>query len=325
MSWKATLSWEDAKSKAVILHDIRTFFIKRNVIEVETPLLCKSTVTDVHLEAFKTSFNFFPESNATLDTQMFFQTSPEYCMKRLLASGYQSIYQLSKAFRHESQGRFHNPEFTLLEWYRVGFSQMDLIAEVSELLQEILKCNEPKMLSYQDVFIETVSIDPLNTNIKELQTVIVHADKMSDWLLAEIEIDTLLQFIIAEIIEPIIGLNEPCFIYHFPLSQASLAKQSVSDARLADRFECYYKGIELANGFCELTDHAEQLERFNQDNLSRDRLNLEHKVIDKKFIDALKSGIPLCSGVALGIDRLLMLALNKTSIDEVITFTIDRA
>ena len=129
----------------------------------------------------------------------------------------------------------------------------------------------------------------------------------------------------AEIIEDKIGINEPLFIYNFPLSQASLAKQSVIDSRVAERFECYYKGIELVNGFCELTDHNEQVERFAKDNQNRKILGMETKVTDIKFIDALKFGIPSCSGVALGVDRLLMLALDKDSIEEVITFTIDRA
>lgn len=325
MSWEATLSWEDAKKKALILNKIRQFFLNRDVIEVETPLLGQSTVTDVHLEAFETDFNYFPSSSLDVADTLYLQTSPEFCMKRLLASGYESIYQISKAFRHEGKGSIHNPEFTILEWYRIGFEKDDLIKEVSSLLKEVLDCNEPKVISYQDLFIEHVNIDPLEASIDELKAIINKKDKTSNWINEESNVDILLQFILSELIEPNIGIDEPVFIHNFPISQASLAKQNTQDARVADRFECYFKGIELVNGFCELTDHIEQLDRFNKDNLERKQIGNKEKPIDTRFIGALKSGLPSCSGVALGIDRLLMLALNKKKIDEVITFTIDRA
>lgn len=325
MNWQSTLSWEDAKKKSYILNQIRQFFLTRNVVEVETPLLGQSTVTDVHLEAFKTDFNYLSSSSTDSSDVMYLQTSPEFCMKRLLATGYQSIFQISKAFRHECKGRFHNPEFTILEWYRLDFSQADLILEVSELLKEVLNCNPPKTITYQNLFLEKLNIDPLEATNLELKQAITKANKMSDWLIKENNTDTLLQFILSEIIEPAIGIDEPIFIYNFPISQASLAKQSPTDKRVGERFECYYKGIELVNGFCELTDPVEQYKRFINDNLYRVEVGLEEKAIDTRFIDALKSGLPSCSGVALGVDRLLMLALNKDNIDKVMTFTIDRA
>ncbi len=325
MSWETTLSWEDAKKKASILNQIRQFFFKRNVVEVETPLLGSSTVTDVHLEAFETLFNYFPSSSVDFADSLYLQTSPEFCMKRLLASGYESIYQICKAFRHEGKGRIHNPEFTILEWYRVGFDQRDLIEEVSCLLKDVLNCSEPKIISYQDLFTKHLNIDPLETSIEELKNIIDINGINDDWIIEEKNIDILLQFVLSELIEPNIGHDEPVFIYNFPISQASLAKQNIDDSRVADRFECYFKGIELVNGFCELTDHIEQQDRFNKDNLERKQIGRKEKQIDTRFINALKSGIPSCSGVALGIDRLLMLALNKEQIDEVITFTIDRA
>ncbi|WP_426358833.1 elongation factor P--(R)-beta-lysine ligase [Pseudocolwellia sp. HL-MZ19] len=325
MSWKTTLSWEDAKKKAYILNQIRQFFYDLDVIEVETPLLGRSTVTDVHLEAFNTHFNYLPDSSINNADTLYLQTSPEFCMKRLLASGYQSIYQISKAFRHEAKGHIHNPEFTILEWYRIGFQQDDLILEVSDLIQAILKCDMPKVITYQNLFLEHLNIDALDTSVEELKDVISNHNKMSDWLKDESSIDTLLQFILSELIEPNIGIDTPIFIRDFPINQASLAKMNMSDERVADRFECYFKGIELVNGFCELTDAIVQVERFNKDNLERKQLGLEEKVIDRRFIQALESGLPSCSGVALGIDRLLMLALNKQDIEEVITFTIDRA
>jgi len=325
MNWESTLTWEDAKKRASIISKIRMFFYQKNIVEVETPLLCKSSVTDIHLEAFKTQYHYFPETNSQHSDDMFLQTSPEYCMKRLLASGYQSIYQITKAFRHECKGRFHNPEFTMIEWYRIGFLQTDLMDEVSTLLKFILHCDEPQILSYQELFIEKINIDPLETNCHELKEVITLACKMEDWIRNETCVDILLQFIMSELIEPIIGQIKPIFIYNFPISQGSLARQSKIDKRVAERFECYYKGVELVNGFCELTDAKEQLSRFNQDNVKREKLKLKHKAIDSRFIEALEAGIPSCAGVALGLDRLLMLALDKKAIDEVLTFSVDRA
>ena len=325
MDWSTTLTWEDAKKKAEILSKIRQFFANRDVIEVETPLLCDSTVTDLHLEPFKTSFEYDSDLNATELKYKFLQTSPEFCMKRLLASGYQSIYQISKAFRHEAKGRLHNPEFTILEWYRIGFTQRELMDEVSDLFITVLNCKQPIFITYQNVFIKYTSIDPLNCSIKEVLVYIEENNKMSDWLLFEKNISTLLQFVLSEFIEPIIDHSVPHFIYDFPVDQASLAKVNKSNPKVAERFECYYQGLELVNGFSELTDYKEQFERFNNDNKERKKCGLEEKNIDERFINALKSGIPECSGVAMGVDRLLMIALNKNDIDGVITFCIDRA
>jgi len=324
MTWSATMSWQDAQEKSKILNRIRRFFESRNVIEVETPLLCKSTITDIHLDPFSTTFSYGPNTH-NLPVDLFLQTSPEYCMKRLLASGYDSIYQISKAFRHEPMGRFHNPEFTILEWYQIGYSQHELMQEVEQLLKLILRCDDAIYVTYQNVFIDNTGIDPLDTTISELVNYIEEVGKISDWLLKENKLEVFLQFVLSEIIEPKIGLSTPCFIYDFPIAQASLAKPSDIDPRVSERFECYFKGIELVNGFSELTDFTEQENRFLKDNIERKEMGLEEREIDQRFIAALKSGLPECAGVALGVDRLLMLALKKSSIEEVMTFTVDRA
>ncbi len=321
MTWSPTLSWEDAQKKSKILASIRAFFDTRGVVEVETPVMCRSSVTDIHLDPFITSFDHSPDNVSA----RYLQTSPEYAMKRLLASGYQSIYQLCKAFRNEQKGRYHNPEFTILEWYRVGFSMSELMSEVEQLVKQIIDCKDFTYITYQNLFIDYTGIDPLNTSIGEVVDYISRVEKMSDWLLEESKLDTLLQFILSEVIEPQIGLDVPCFIYNFPITQASLAKKSIDDPRVAERFELYYKGIELVNGFRELTNYEEQKERFENENIERSKLGLMQREIDERFLDSLKSGLPECSGVALGVDRLLMLALNKSTIDEVITFSIDRA
>lgn len=246
-------------------------------------------------------------------------------MKRLLASGYGCIFQIAKAFRHEESGKNHNPEFTMLEWYRIGFDQFDLMSEVADLLQVVLGGDKAIFTSYQDIFLKTVSVDPLTATFDELTEVLNKYGKSADWLVEMNDADLLLQFIFTEIIEPTIGIDAPQFIYDFPIAQASLAKKSIDDLRVAQRFECYFKGIELVNGFNELTDANEQQVRFEEDNAKRAAQGLAVKPIDENFIAALNHGLPQCSGVALGIDRLVMLALDIKTISEVQSFSIERA
>ena len=323
--WSTTLNWNDAKTRANLITKIRDFFKHRNVIEVETPSLSLGTVTDPFIDAFCSKYNFLHSSHISEETPYYLQTSPEFHMKRLLASGFGCIYQICKAFRHEGSGKNHNPEFTMLEWYRLDFNQHDLMNELDELLSLILDTSQGEKISYQDLFLRHICIDPLTASFEELYAVVKHHKKEADWLYSSNDIDLLLQFIFSEIIESRIGLNAPCFVYNFPVAQASLARVCTNDLRVAQRFECYYKGVELANGFDELTDASVQVTRFQEDNYKRKQLGLSIREIDENFISALKSGLPQCSGVALGIDRLVMLALQKTHIEEVITFPIDRA
>jgi lysyl-tRNA synthetase class 2 len=329
MSWNPTLSWEVAQQRADIIQKIRQFFIARKVVEVETPALSQGTVTDVHLEALSCQYSYFEDSLADKSIALYLQTSPEFHMKRLLASGYGCIFQISKAFRHEEFGRHHNPEFTMLEWYRIGFNHFDLMNEVAELLVLVLNCIKPTICTYQNIFKEIVSLDPLNTNRGELLELLRLHNKLSDWLVEDSindqNNDTLLQFVFTELIEPKIGNSAPCFVYNFPSSQASLAKISDDDTRVAERFECYYKGVELVNGFHELTNADNQVLRFKQDNLTRKRKGLDARPIDERFIAALNKGLPACAGVALGIDRLVMIALDIDDIAEVLSFPISLA
>jgi len=325
MSWQPTLTWQNAQKRAQIVQQIRHFFAERNVIEVETPALSLGTVTDVYLDALSCRYDFLHTSSKNETTSLYLQTSPEFHMKRLLASGYGSIFQIAKAFRHEEAGRYHNPEFTMLEWYRLGFDHYELMAEVAALLQTVLNCSQPSLITYQQLFLDQLDLDPLTATRAQLLDLITAHNKLSDWLITEQSIDILLQFIFSEIVEPHIGLAAPCFVYNFPKSQASLAKICPDDDRVAQRFECYYQGIELVNGFNELTNCDEQILRFQQDNLHRRELGLKETNIDENFIAALTQGLPQCAGVALGIDRLIMLALQANHIEQVISFTIDRA
>jgi len=245
-------------------------------------------------------------------------------MKRLLCAESGSIYQICKAFRHEGEGRWHNPEFTMLEWYRVGFDHFALMDEVDALLQETLSTLPADTMTYQDAFLTYLNIDPLSASNDELlgamkqQGIDIHEPE-------NLSFDSKLQLLFSYVIEPQIGSDKPCFIYNFPASQAALAKLSATDPRVAERFEVYFKGAELANGFNELSAAKEQRVRFESDNEKRRASGLVTKPIDENFLNALEVGLPLCAGVALGVDRLLMLKTGANHINEVINFTVSRA
>ncbi|GFD67571.1 elongation factor P--(R)-beta-lysine ligase [Alteromonas sp. KUL106] len=319
--WQPTTTHQARIARAALLRTIREFFYTRNVLEVDTPLLSKGTVTDEHLEAFDTCFNY---DQSGKPTKLYLQTSPEYAMKRLLCADSGSIYQICKAFRHESEGRWHNPEFTMLEWYRVGFDHVALMDEVDALLQETLGTEPSDKMSYQQAFQTYLNIDPLCANDEELleameqQGIDIHEPET-------LSFDSKLQLLFSYIIEPQIGSNTPCFIYDFPATQAALARLNSDDPRVAERFEVYFKGAELANGFNELNAANEQRKRFENDNEKRRASGLSSKPIDENFLNALEAGLPLCSGVALGVDRLLMLKTEAKHISDVINFPVSRA
>ena len=326
MNWLPSASIQQLQKRAKIIQTIRHFFIKRGLLEVETPTLSQAGVTDIHLFCFKTFF-IGPELSPTKQTlsglPLYLQTSPEFHMKRLLSAGSGSIFQICKAFRNEESGRFHNPEFTLLEWYQVGFDHFLLMDEMDQLLQLVLNCETARRCTYQEVFLELLNVDPLGASVNELKKAGSKL-KLGAVLDDETDKDTILQLLFCVAIEPVIALHKPCFVYNFPASQAALARISKDDPRVAERFEVYYKGIELANGFHELSDSQEQLKRFQEDNRLRNQKGLEEMPIDQHFVNSLNS-LPDCAGVALGIDRLLMLATEQTHIDDVLSFTIKGA
>ncbi|MCW9710170.1 elongation factor P--(R)-beta-lysine ligase [Avibacterium sp. 21-586] len=317
--WRPTATIHNLLARAKIMAEIRRFFTDRGLLEVETPILSEFGVTDVHLATFCTEFiSPFGHQSKTL----WLSTSPEYPMKRLLAAGSGAIFQLCKVFRNEESGRKHNPEFTMLEWYRPHFDMYRLINEVDDLLQQILDCEPAESMSYQFAFQEYVGIDPLSVSHEELIT--KAKEYRLEWAENE-DRDTLLQFLFSTVIEPQIGQERPVAIYHFPATQAALAQISSEDHRVAERFEFYYKGIELANGFNELTDANEQRHRFEQDNCQREKLGLPIRQLDERFLAALQAGVPNCAGVALGVDRLIMIALELDSIKETMAFSIENA
>lgn len=320
-SWLPSAPIANLLKRAVVLTRIRQFFTDRGLLEVETPAMSQATVTDIHLVPFQTHY---VGPGAAEGLALYLMTSPEYHMKRLLAAGSGPIFQIGRSFRNEESGRHHNPEFTMLEWYRPHYDMYRLMNEVDDLLQQILDCDSAETVSYQQVFIRHIGIDPLSADKAQLCEAAAKFE-LSDIATVEEDRDTLLQLLFAMGVEPHIGRDKPTFVYHFPATQAALAEISTEDHRVADRFEAYFKGIELANGFRELSDAAEQRQRFAQDNRKRAAMNLPQQPMDENLLAALAHGIPECSGVALGVDRLVMLALKADSLDEVIAFPVERA
>jgi lysyl-tRNA synthetase class 2 len=293
------------QQRAKLLASIRAFFAERHVMEVETPLLCPYTVTDRYIESFAVP---------TPRGDYYLQTSPEYAMKRLLVNGSGPIYQICKAFRNEEASMHHNPEFTMLEWYRPGFSAEQLIAEIDELMQSTVHAKAAYCIDYQTAFIQTLSIDPLCCSQADLQQLIRSKDDgISEKLLAS-DKDSLLNYCFSQWVETEFDPEQPTVVTHFPASQAALAEINRNDPRTAKRFELYYQGLELANGFQELTDPAEQRRRFVADQHYRQAHGLRVPAIDETFLEALATGLPACSGVALGVDRLLMAANESASL-----------
>ena len=316
MPWQPSASIGNLRLRAEILKKIRDFFAAKGVMEVETPLMCHTSVTDPFIRSIHALFQTEPHKRKQ---RYYLQTSPEYAMKRLLAAGIGPIYQIGKAFRQGEIGRLHNPEFTMLEWYRPGFNHHDLMNEMDELLQLVLNSAPAERKSYGELFQSVLNINPHEATIDELaecaanHQISVHGE-IDDC-------DTWLHLLMAHCLEPKLGLdNKPCFIYDFPASQAALAKIQPGTPRVASRFEVYVNGIELANGFHELQDANEQRLRFDKNLAERKRLDLPNMPIDEYFLAALEHGLPDCAGVALGVDRLVMIATKSHKIAEVMSF-----
>ena len=316
--WQPSAALSELRFRADILANIRAFFLARGVLEVETPLMCRASVTDPFIDSIPALYQAHPQETAE---RFYLQTSPEYAMKRLLAAGSGSIFQLCKAFRQAENGRVHNPEFTMLEWYRIDFSHLQLMKEVDELLQTIFHTPPANYISYHQLFRDCLDVDVRHATLDTLKQCAIANEIHTA---AEItDCDTWLNLLMTHCIEPALGSDRPCFIFDFPASQAALARIN-PDGETAARFEVYYHGMELANGFHELQDANEQRKRFEKNNAARRELQLEVMPIDELFLAGLHSGLPDCAGVALGVDRLVMLAAGKNSIHDVISFDVSR-
>lgn len=295
--------------RAGLLSQVRQFFQQKAVLEVDTPLLDAYSVTDPYMSALRVV-------NGQDKPLGYLQTSPEYAMKRLLAEGSGDIYQLSKMFRADESGRYHSPEFMMLEWYRVGFSLADLIQEVCQFITETIGERQQQHYTYRQAFIRWTGLDPLTASDKAIKDL---AESSLGDIPPNLLRDNYLSLVFSEIVEPQFEAQAITIISHYPESQASLAKLiEVDGFKLGERFEVYADGLELANGFHELTDAKAQLKRFEQDNLTRQQLGIAEVDIDHRLIEALEKGLPDCSGVALGFDRLLMIKLQQSHIKDVL-------
>ena len=304
------------RRRAEVLATIRRFFSERGVLEVDTPLLSRVTATDPLLD----SIPAFPFDDAQ---HWYLQTSPEFAMKRLLAAQSGPIYQLGKAFRRGECGPRHNPEFTMLEWYRPGFDTTQLIDEVAELVSCVIGARPLRTFRYSELFLRHLALDPRHVDTATLRA---RAAELCGADAQQWERDALLDLLFSTGVEPYLGKDCLDFVTGFPASRVSLARltRDESGAAVADRFELFVDGMELANGYNELRDARELRSRMEQDNRSRGTTGRAAIPLDERLLVALPL-MPECTGVALGVDRLLMVALGVERIDEVIGFSSDRA
>jgi elongation factor P--(R)-beta-lysine ligase len=322
--WLPTCSMPVLRLRAQILADIRRFFSAKDVLEVETPILSFSSVTDPQLDFFTTEYCSPP-----IQQTLFLQTSPEFAMKRLLAAGSGSIYQICKAFRNGESGRFHNPEFTMLEWYRVGFTLSQLMDEISELMAVLFDghktLNPTQRVGYQEIFQHYTGLNPLEFSYQDYCAYARDKHMPEAVSICEYDHALWLDFIFSHNIQPHLGENSVCMVYGYPACQSSLARINKFNSQITDRVEVFINGIELGNGYYELTDAKEQSSRFDVEIALRQQKKRPGTVKNLHLIGALESGLPDCSGMAIGLDRLLMLLANRVSIDDVLNFPLHRA
>ncbi len=311
------------RTRAQLLANIRDYFRRMGVMEVETPICSAHASTDPVLESFSTSY---AGPGAPKGSKLFLHTSPEFPMKRLLAAGSGSIYQICKVFRNGESGRWHNPEFTLLEWYRPSFDHHQLIGEVAEMINGLLPEPLPvERVSYGELFQRHLGINPHQSSTGELREHAIRLGVSGAKSIDLEDVDSWLDLLMTHCIETRLGIGGLCFVYDYPATQASLARIRPGDPPVAERFELYMEGIELANGFHELTCGSEQRTRFESDLEQRRGRGVEDVPMDENLLAALDAGIPDCSGVALGLDRLLMRLTGADHIRDVLAFPLGRA
>ena len=319
MDWKPRADMDVLRARARLYGAIRGYFGVHQVLEVETPVLSAAATVDPNIDSFAT--------REKPGAERWLQTSPEFAMKRLLAAGSGPIYQIARVFRREEAGRHHNPEFSMLEWYRPGWDHLRLMDEVEALLRSAGVPDGPswERLTYREAFLRHAALDPFGASLEQLRQACVERLNLSAELAGAGNPDVYLDLLMSALVGPRLGLDTPAFLYDFPASQAALARVRAGDPPVAERFELFWRGIELANGFHELTDADEQRRRFEQDRARRLEQGREAPPYDARLIAALQAGMPQCAGVALGLDRLLMLLLGLPELADVLAFDADRA
>ena len=321
--WRPLAGTPLLRLRARMLADIRDFFAARHVMEVETPLLGRHGVTDPHIASFAVPV---VEDSSGAPSVRHLQTSPEFAMKRLLAAGSGDIYQICKAFRDGEAGSRHNPEFTLVEWYRTDFDHRDLMAETADLVAMLLARPVSWVCrGYDEVLGELAGLDPRDASVSQLEARAVDLGLHSSTL-EGMDRDDLLDFLFSTAVQPRLGRGRLDVVDRYPPAQAALAR-IIDDGSgpVAERFELFYEGVELANGYHELADPREQEERMAADRRRRRARGLPDRTVDGRLLAALAAGLPDCAGVALGFDRLLMLRSGETDIRRVLAFPYERA
>jgi lysyl-tRNA synthetase class 2 len=303
---------------------VRSFFDGRGFLEIETPLLSADTVIDLHLDPLAVTL-FSDPRRPTEGQRVWLQTSPEFAMKRLLAAGAPSIYQVTRAFRGAEWGRWHNPEFTIVEWYGVGHDMRQGMQLLSDLAESLLGQGAAECLSYREAFQRYVGVDPHRSEGRALRTVASRLGIVAPASLSADDRDGWLDLLLVECVEPHLGRHRPLILYDYPATQAALARIRSDDPPVAERFELYFRGVELANGYHELSDAAELRERNRRTNAVRQTDGKPALPEESRLLAAMDSGLPPCTGVALGFDRVVMLACGAENIAQVLAFTASRA
>ncbi|MEO6173439.1 MAG: EF-P lysine aminoacylase EpmA [Arenimonas sp.] len=319
--WKPTASMKNLRIRAQLLAMIRQFFADRNVLEVETPILSQAGNTDANIESFQLQFNGHNSAGSSL---RWMRTSPEFALKRMVAAGVGDCYELGRVFRNGEAGRRHNPEFTMLEWYRVGWNHNQLMDETAELVRAAMhlvgKKSTVRDISFRQLYLEKFGFDPLTAGEEELRgpLAVYGIDPTGltrdDWL----------DLLMTHLIQPSIPNNRILMVYDYPASQCALARLRPDDVAIAERFEVYVGPSEVANGYHELTDAKEQRERFGLDLAKRQKRAQMQTPVDERLLAALPK-MPACAGVAVGVDRLLMAILGTDRIQDVVAFPFDRS
>ena len=323
--FQPTTTIETLQARARILNRLRQFFDSRGFFEVETPLLSRDIVVDRYLEPIPVDAVRVLDGADDSDPPFWLQTSPEFAMKRLIAAGAKRIYQITHAFRGSESGQHHNPEFTMLEWYRVGDSQGTAIELLGELASQMLNRNHFKAVSYRQAFIDLAGVDPLLADVDRMQDAARRNGVDIEGLRSESDPDFWRHLLLTHVVEPNLGHGPPQIVYDWPASQSALAIVRDESPPVAERFELFVDGIELANGYHELLDPDELCRRNRRTNELRILDGRSTLPESSRLLDAMEAGLPDCCGVALGVDRLVMLALDKTSIHDIMAFPIDRA
>jgi len=329
-----TASLDLLRRRADLLVRLRRFFHERQFWEVETPVLSHDTVVDRFLDPIAVPS---PAAGPARSRPLWLQTSPEFGMKRLLAAGADAIFQVTRAFRRDEIGPLHNPEFTMVEWYRVGDSLDDGMRLLADLCEALLPFGPPESITYREAFLRHLQVDPLTASLETLRQTAAQAGILAPESLLAASLgasdpetatglrDEWLNLLLAERIQEQLGRERPAILYHYPASQAALARVVADPEPVAERFELYMHGLELANGYHELLDANQLADRQRAANADRQRDGKDRLPEDNRLLAAMRHGLPPCAGVALGFDRLAMVALGATRIDEVIAFPFPRA